>query len=77
MPEMGVRCQIEGVLESVCVEKSVLKDQAIFCYEDFYPYVCAHMWHDLWPEWSIEAKDFELRERVSLNAEERMILEFN
>ena len=60
MPEMGVRCQLEGVLESICVSVDSIEDDVEFCYQDLYPFVCVHMWHDLWPDWTIAQKDFEL-----------------
>ena len=72
---MKVRCQIEGVLESVCVPIEELKSEVTFCYNDLYPYVCMHMYHPLWSFWTVKEKDFEIRTRVSLNAEQRLMQE--
>ena len=60
IPLVGVRCQIEGVLESICVPLLDLKKEVSFCYDDLYPYVCRHVFHPLWPDWTVQQKDFEI-----------------
>ena len=75
IPDQGVRCQIDGVLESVCVPVSTLKSEVKFCYDDLYDHVCKHVYHPLWSEWTVEEKDFEIQKQVCLNAEQRLIQE--
>ena len=40
-----------------------------FCSNDVYPNICIPIPHPLWPDWTLNAKDFMIQTEVSLNVE--------
>ena len=59
-------CEIPGITQSMCIPKEDLKEQTPFCFDDNYEFVCVPIEHFLWPLWTIEQKDYEIQEKISL-----------
>lgn len=68
-------CKIPGVTSSVCVPRDVIANETEFCYDKNYDFICVPVLHFLWPFWTVAQKDFEVQEKVSLQVEQRLLLE--
>ena len=73
IPERGLPCQLESVLESECLPTSSIVDQLDFCGNYVKGNICVPVFHQVWPEWSIKSKDFLVEELAVLYMETRLL----
>ena len=45
IPEKGVPCQLEGVLEAICVPLESVQDDMSFCAPEVLPNICIPVFH--------------------------------
>eukprot|EP00347_Sterkiella_histriomuscorum_P019971 403339592 len=75
IPERFIACNLKGVEEAMCVPRSSIKSETPFCNSYIYDHVCVPVYHYLWSNWTLNAKDFQVEEQVILNTENRLLLE--
>ncbi len=61
IPVLKTRCQIDGVLESVCVPLSSVTTDLDFCAPDLYEFICIPVYNWIWPDWNLKEKDFTIQ----------------
>lgn len=75
IPKNRPVCYIEGVLESVCLAKELVAKDLSFCSEDIYDFVCVPVYHHLWPESTIQNKDYLVEQEIAKYTETRLLAE--
>ena len=45
IPEKGIQCVLEGILESICVPLETVKEQLPFCASSLHDNICVPVYH--------------------------------
>ena len=77
IPEKGIPCELEGVLEAICVPLTSVESQMQFCAPVVLEHVCIPVFHQLWPDWNLEQKDLIIEKIVATSLEKRILAELS
>jgi hypothetical protein len=76
MPESDNKnCYIPGVEEAKCFPSVVVANLTSFCHDVNYENICIPIDHFLWPLWTLSEKDWQIREELGIQVEQRLLLE--